>query len=101
MKQIVLVIRHPRHDPDRSNRLLGTDGLLHHGRSGGGNDADARIPAGSLRRLVPYQGAAGSGGMSLRPASTAFRKLKAEILQTIPDYSGCAAKVSSSQSKMT
>ena len=40
------IARQP-HDPNRSDRLLGTDGLFHHGRPGGGHDADAGISAGS------------------------------------------------------
>jgi hypothetical protein len=39
--------RHSRHDPDRSDCLLGADGLLHHGRPGGCHDPDAYISAGA------------------------------------------------------
>ena len=45
--------RHPRHDPDCADRLLGSDGLRDHGRPGGRDGADAGLPAGALRGLVP------------------------------------------------
>ena len=47
----------PRHDPDRADRLLGPDGLRDHGRPGGRDGSDPRLPSGALRRVVPHQGA--------------------------------------------
>ena len=47
--------RDPRHDPDRADHLLGSDGLRDHGRPGGRDAADAGLPAGALRDLVPAQ----------------------------------------------
>ena len=47
--------RNPRHDPDRADRLLGSDGLRDHGRPGGRDGSDARLPSGALRDLVPDQ----------------------------------------------
>ena len=36
----------PRHDPDRADRVLGTDGLRHHGRACGRDGSDPRLPSG-------------------------------------------------------
>ena len=47
--------RHPRHDPDRADHLLGSDGLRDHGRPGGRDGSDPRLPSGALRDLVPDQ----------------------------------------------
>ena len=47
--------RDPRHDPDRADHLLGSDGLRDHGRPGGRDAADPRLPSGALRGLVPDQ----------------------------------------------
>ena len=49
--------RQPRHDPDRARGLLGADGLRHDRRHRRRDAADAALPAGALRRLVPHQGA--------------------------------------------
>ena len=43
---------HPWHDPHRSYRVLGTDGLRCHGRARGSNAAHPRVPARALRHLV-------------------------------------------------
>ena len=53
--------RDPRHDPDRADHLLGSDGLRDHGRPGGRDAADPRLPSGALRGLVPDQAAAPRG----------------------------------------
>ena len=45
----------PGHDPDRADRLLGSDGLRDHGRPGGRDGADARLPSGALCGVVPDQ----------------------------------------------
>ena len=42
-----------RHDPDRADRVLGADGLRHHGRAAGRDRADADLPADALCDLVP------------------------------------------------
>ena len=47
--------RNPRHGPDRADRLLGSDGLRDHGRPGGRDSADPRLPSGALCDLVPDQ----------------------------------------------
>ena len=47
----------PRHGPDRADRVLGADGLRDHGRPGGRDGSDARVPAGALCGLVPDQAA--------------------------------------------
>ena len=44
--------RHPRHDPDRADRVLGADGLCGDGRTGGRDAADAGVPAGALCGVV-------------------------------------------------
>ncbi len=41
------------HDPNRGHNLLGPDGLRDHGRSDSRDAADADLPAGAVRRLVP------------------------------------------------
>ena len=46
--------RNPRHDPYRTHRFLGTDGLRGDGRIGCGNAAYAGVPARALRGLVPH-----------------------------------------------
>src|SRR5262249_21933724 len=48
--------RQPRHDSDRARGLLGADGLRHDRRHHRGHPADALLPAGALRCLVPDQG---------------------------------------------
>ena len=48
----------PRHDPDRPRDLLGAHGLCDDRRHPRGDAADAAVPAGALRRLVPREGAA-------------------------------------------
>ena len=45
----------PRHGPDRADHLLGSDGLRDHGRPGGRDGADPRLPSRALCRLVPHQ----------------------------------------------
>ena len=45
----------PGHDPDRADRLLGSDGLRDHGGPGDRNGADARLPSGALCGVVPDQ----------------------------------------------
>ena len=45
----------PRYDPDRADHLLGPDGLRDHGRAGGRDAPDPRLPAGALRDVVPDQ----------------------------------------------
>ena len=47
--------RNPRHDPDRADHLLGSDGLRDHGRPGGRDASDAGLPSGALRGVVPDQ----------------------------------------------
>ena len=47
------------HDPDRPDRVLGTDGLCNHGRFAGSEDSDADFPADTVRCLVQ-----GKGGLS-------------------------------------
>ena len=62
--------RHPRHDPDRADGVLGTDGLRRHGRTGGRHPADAGVPARPLRHVVPHRAAgtrAWPGPGRLRP----------------------------------
>ena len=49
----------PRTDPDRNNNLLGPDGLCRHGRVVGRDGSDPDLFAGTLRYLVPRQGADG------------------------------------------
>ena len=62
--------RDPRHDPDRADRLLGSDGLRDHGRPGGRDAADPRLPSGALRDVVPDQGAcAGAIAIRRRPSA--------------------------------
>ena len=51
----------PRHDPDRADRVLGSDGLRHHGWPGDRDGPDAGLPSGALCGVVPDQ-EAGSGG---------------------------------------
>ena len=46
--------RHPRHDPDRADRVLGADGLRRDGRPRRRHAADPGVPAGALRDLVPH-----------------------------------------------
>ena len=43
-----------RHDSDRADGFLGTDGLCHHGRIAGRHPADAGVPAHALRGLVRF-----------------------------------------------
>jgi multidrug efflux pump len=43
-------VDHPRSPPDRAHRVLGPDGLCHHGRPAGGDHADARAAAHLVRR---------------------------------------------------
>ena len=70
--------RHPRHDPDRADGVLGTDGLRRDGRTGGRDAADAGVPAGALRDLVQNcarpegneSGAREFGGSRLTPLPT-------------------------------
>ena len=45
--------RHARHDPDRANGVLGSDGVCDHRRPGRGDGADPDLPAGAVCRLVP------------------------------------------------
>ena len=45
----------PGHDPDRADRLLGSDGLRDHGWPGGRDGPDPRLPSGALCGLVPDQ----------------------------------------------
>ena len=45
-------VHRARHDADRAHRLLGADGLRHHGRAAGGDAADPGLPADALRHLV-------------------------------------------------
>ena len=47
--------RNPRHDPDRADHLLGSDGLRDHGRPRGRDAADPGLPSGALRGVVPDQ----------------------------------------------
>ena len=47
--------------PDRRRRVLGTDGLRHHGRPVRGDDPHLDRPARALRRVVPHQGACAGG----------------------------------------
>ena len=53
---------HPWHDPDRTDRVLGTDGVCGDGRTGGGDPADAGVPAGALRDVVPHYTTGQAGG---------------------------------------
>ena len=62
--------RDPRHDPDRADHLLGSDGLRDHGRPGGRDAPDAGLPSGALRDLVPDQGAS--------PGSAAARRYRTD-----------------------
>ena len=50
----------PRHDPDRTDDLLGSHGLRHHGWARGRDRAHPRLPAGALRDLVPRRATAGA-----------------------------------------
>ncbi len=54
------------HGASVPQRFLRTDGGGHHGRSAGGDVADAAVPAGALRRVVP--GARGGEFRTGRPA---------------------------------
>ncbi len=56
--------RHPRHDPDRADGVLGADGVRRDGRAGGGDPADAGVPAGALRDVVPHHPAGQAGRAS-------------------------------------
>ena len=47
--------RDPRHDPDRADHLLGSDGLRDHGRPRGRDASDPRLPSGALCDLVSHQ----------------------------------------------
>ncbi len=53
--------RNPRHDPDRADHLLGSDGLRDHGRSRGRDASDPGLPSGALRDLVPDQATRSAG----------------------------------------
>ena len=52
----------PRDDPAVAVGVLGADGDGDHGRAAGGDAADAVLPAGALRALVPGAAAVGGGG---------------------------------------
>ena len=51
--------RDPRHAADRARGVLGSHGLCGDRRACGGDAADARVPAGALRGLVPGRRPAG------------------------------------------
>ena len=61
--------RDPRDGAAHALGLLGPDGLGHHGRTGRRHAADARLPAGAVRRLVRAEAAA--------PPSTPNRRRRA------------------------
>ena len=50
----------PRHDPHRTDDLLGSHGLRHHGWARGRDRPHPRLPAGALRDLVSRRAAAGA-----------------------------------------
>ena len=59
----------PRDDPAVAVGVLGADGDGDHGRAAGGDAADAVLPAGALRALVPGAAAVGGGGDGGRGAA--------------------------------
>jgi multidrug efflux pump subunit AcrB len=56
-RPIVLTGDDPRPGSNRIDRILGANGLRHHGRPCGRHGADACISAGAIHRMVPHQGA--------------------------------------------
>ena len=59
-----------RHDPDRSDGVLGTHGLRDHGRLVGCNDSDADLSAHIVRRLVQRKRTVGG---PFRPHGSGYR----------------------------
>ena len=62
-----------RPDPDRADRLLGPDGLRHHGRPVRRHDADAAGAAGLLHHALSGEAAGGGSGVTPLPSSRACR----------------------------
>ena len=60
------VRHHARHDSDRADSLLGTDGVRNHRRPDCSDGADADLPARPVCRLVPDRGTC--GGQDSSPA---------------------------------
>ena len=79
--------------PDRADRVLGADGLRHHGRPVRRHDADAAGAAGVLHHALPREAASGDGG-GLKPATATALGTSRDIASRAPQGDSLPARIS-------
>ena len=71
-------------DPDRADRVLGTDGFRHHGRLVRRHHADAAGAAGVLHHALPREAASGDGGGGLNHQCDGGSPRRPDALLALP-----------------